>query len=117
MLRRLTALALVTAALLAVGSTAQARQAGTTQWIIRDLLCIHTYEGSWTDSGAPYWGGLQMDYGFMRSYGPTYLRRWGTADHWPVWAQLNAGVRGALARHGFNPWPNTARACGLPLYW
>src|SRR4051812_48418992 len=26
------------------------------------LLCIHTGEGSWTDPGAPYWGGLQMDW-------------------------------------------------------
>src|SRR6188508_125204 len=24
--------------------------------------CIHSYEGSWRDSGGPYYGGLQMDY-------------------------------------------------------
>jgi len=27
------------------------------------FLCIHRFEGSWTDSGAPYYGGLQMDLG------------------------------------------------------
>jgi len=34
----------------------------------RAWLCIHRYEGSWRDSGDPYWGGLQMDRGFMHSY-------------------------------------------------
>ncbi len=27
-------------------------------------LCIHSREGSWTDEGAPYYGGLQMSYGW-----------------------------------------------------
>ncbi len=27
----------------------------------RQWLCIHHYEGSWTDPNAPYYGGLQMD--------------------------------------------------------
>ena len=29
-------------------------------------LCIKSHEGSWQDSGAPYWGGLQMDWSFMQ---------------------------------------------------
>ena len=28
--------------------------------------CLQRYEGSWTDSNDPYWGGLQMDRSFMR---------------------------------------------------
>ena len=37
-------------------------------------LCIHRYEGAWTDSGGPYYGGLQMDLGFQRTYGARLLR-------------------------------------------
>src|SRR5207302_1578247 len=37
-------------------------------------LCIHQYEGSWTDDGAPYYGGLQMDLGFQARYGRSLLR-------------------------------------------
>jgi hypothetical protein len=80
--------------------------------VIQGLLCIHSHEGSWSDPDAPYWGGLQMDLSFQSAYGPEFLSRWGTADHWPVWAQLQAGVRGYHAR-GWSPWPNTARYCGL----
>lgn len=76
------------------------------------LLCIHRYEGSWTDPNAPYWGGLQADLSFQQAYGAEYYRRWGTADHWPVSAQLHMGYRGVMAR-GYSPWPNTARQCGL----
>ena len=42
-----------------------------------------------------------------------FLRRWGTADHWPAWAQIATSVRAYQAGRGFWPWPNTARACGL----
>lgn len=81
-------------------------------------MCIHRYEGSWTDPNAPYWGGLQMDYGFQDTYGHEYLKRWGTADHWPVWAQITAARRardgyGGYGPRGYGPWPNTARICGL----
>lgn len=80
--------------------------------------CIHGYEGSWTDPDGPYYGGLQMDLGFQQTYGADFLARWGTADHWPIWAQLTAarrardGYHGYAAR-GYGPWPNTARYCGL----
>src|SRR5215471_5224482 len=80
--------------------------------IVRALLCIHRYEGSWTDPYAPYWGGLQMDRSFMRAYGPRAYRRWGTADHWPWRVQVRAGVKAVLVR-GYSPWPRTRYFCGV----
>ena len=75
-------------------------------------LCIHRYEGSWSDSGAPYWGGLQMDLSFQSTYGGWLLREKGTADHWSPLEQIWTAVRAARTR-GFSPWPNSARMCGL----
>lgn len=111
--------ALCVAFIMAATATANRK----TDWVTRGLLCIHggvsygarygTGEGAWNaNTGNGYYGGLQMDYSFMQAYGPSFLRRWGTADHWPVWAQLQAGRNGYRAR-GWYPWPNTARACGL----
>ena len=74
-------------------------------------LCIHRYEGSWSDSGAPYWGGLQMDLSFQRSYGGWLLRHKGTAQNWSPLEQIWAAVRASRVR-GFSPWP-TARYCGM----
>jgi hypothetical protein len=34
-------------------------------------LCIHRHEGRWNDPNAPYYGGLQMDIAFQRTYGPS----------------------------------------------
>jgi hypothetical protein len=76
-------------------------------------LCIHRYEGSWTDSGAPYYGGLQMDVSFQRHYGAALLRAKGTADHWTPLEQIWVAERARREGRGFYPWPNTARACGL----
>ena len=76
-------------------------------------LCIHRFEGSWTDAGPPYYGGLQMDLGFMRTYGAGLLRRKGTADHWTPLEQMWTAERARRAGRGFWPWPNTARICGL----
>jgi hypothetical protein len=72
-----------------------------------------TGEGSWSDSGSPYYGGLQMDLGFMRSYGARLLRIKGTADHWTPLEQMWVGEQALKAGRGFYPWPRTARACGL----
>jgi hypothetical protein len=112
-LRKLLALSLLvllnTLAALEATSTAQARMS---HYVRNGLLCIHSHEASWYDHGWPYWGGLQMDRNFMKAYGRKFYYRWGTADHWPIWAQLQAGARGYHAR-GWNPWPNTARLCGL----
>jgi hypothetical protein len=78
------------------------------------FLCIHRFEGAWnSNTGNGYYGGLQMDVSFQSRYGGDYVVRWGTADNWPAWAQLQTAVRAYRAGLGFWPWPNTARACGL----
>ena len=79
---------------------------------LRQWLCIHHYEGSWTDTGDPYWGGLQMSVSFQRHYAPWLFRHKGTADHWTPLEQIWTAER-ALRSRGFWPWPNTARFCGL----
>jgi hypothetical protein len=79
---------------------------------LRQWLCIHHYEGSWTDSGAPYYGGLQMNLGFQRTYGPWLYLHKGTADHWTPLEQIWT-AENAFKSRGFWPWPNTARFCGL----
>lgn len=75
-------------------------------------LCIHKYEGAWNDPNAPYYGGLQMNWDFMRAYGSEFLAQYGTADNWPPGVQMYVADRAWKVR-GFNPWPTTARACGL----
>jgi hypothetical protein len=75
--------------------------------------CIHRYEGAWTDTGAPYYGGLQMDLGFQRTYGAALLARKGTADHWTPLEQMWTAEKALRSGRGFWPWPNTARYCGL----
>jgi hypothetical protein len=76
-------------------------------------LCIHHYEGSWSDSGDPYWGGLQMDRGFMRTYAPPVLLRRGWANRWTPLEQMWVAERAHRSGRGYYPWPNTARYCGL----
>ena len=49
-----------------------------------------------------------MDMAFQGLYGDaTSSHRWGTADNWPVWAQIEAAVRAYRSGRGFCPWPNT----------
>ena len=76
-------------------------------------LCIHHYEGSWSDSGDPYWGGLQLDRGFMRTYAPRVLLRHGWANRWTPLEQMWVAERAHRSGRGYWPWPNTARYCGL----
>jgi hypothetical protein len=76
-------------------------------------LCIHHFEGSWSDSGDPYWGGLQMDRGFMRTYAPSFLLRKGWANRWTPLEQMWVAERAHRSGRGYTPWPNTARYCGL----
>lgn len=80
--------------------------------LLSDWLCIHHYEGAWNDPNRPYWGGLQMDLTFQATYGSWLLRHKGTADHWTPLEQIWVAERAYKSR-GFNPWPNTARDCGL----
>jgi hypothetical protein len=75
-------------------------------------LCIHHYEGSWTDAGDPYWGGLQMNRTFMQTYAPRWLLAKGWANAWTPLEQMWVAER-AWRTRGFSPWPNTARYCGL----
>jgi hypothetical protein len=83
-------------------------------WLSDAFQCIHRYEGGWTsNTGNGYYGGLQMDIPFQSRYGSDYLQRWGTADNWPAWAQIQAAASAYKSGRGFYPWPNTARACGL----
>ena len=81
-------------------------------------LCIHRYErnpaqGWRTHTGNGYYGGLQMDIHFQRSYGPELLRRKGTANNWTAVEQMWVAERAYRSGRGFYPWPNTARYCGL----
>jgi hypothetical protein len=80
---------------------------------LREWLCIHRYEGSWTAStGNGYYGGLQMNLEFQRVYGGYLFRKKGTADKWSPLEQIWAAEKAHRSR-GFWPWPNTARYCGL----
>ena len=76
-------------------------------------LCIHRYEGAWSDGGGPYYGGLQMDISFQASYGAPLLATKGTAQNWTPLEQMWVAERAYRSGRGFYPWPNTARACGL----
>jgi len=77
-------------------------------------LCIHRGEGAWNaHTGNGYYGGLQMDLSFQRSYGGYLLRVRGTADNWSSYEQMWVAERAFRSGRGFYPWPNTARACGL----
>jgi hypothetical protein len=78
---------------------------------LQAFLCIHRYEGSWSDGGGPYYGGLQMDVGFQQTYGGWLYRTKGTADHWAPIEQIWTAERAVRSR-GFWPWPSTARICG-----
>ena len=62
---------------------------------------------------APYYGGLQMDLGFQRTYGRELLQRKGTANHWTPLEQMWVAERAHRSGRGYYPWPNTARYCGL----
>jgi len=76
-------------------------------------LCIHKGEGAWnSNTGNGYYGGLQMDRGFQKTYGYRLYVTKGTADKWTPLEQMYVAER-AWATRGFWPWPTTARACGL----
>src|SRR4051794_23955232 len=79
----------------------------------RAWMCIHRYEGAWSDDGSPYYGGLQMDIGFQQHYGGMLLSAKGTADNWTPLEQMWVAERAYRSGRGFYPWPNTARYCGL----
>jgi hypothetical protein len=80
--------------------------------------CIHRYErdpsqGWKTRTGNGYYGGLQMDLSFQRTYGWKLLQKKGTANNWTWYEQMWVAERAHRSGRGFYPWPNTARYCGL----
>jgi hypothetical protein len=79
----------------------------------REWMCIHRYEGGWRLIDGPYYGGLQMNMEFQRMYGPELLARKGTADRWTPIEQIWVAERAYRSGLGYQPWPNTARMCGL----
>lgn len=81
-------------------------------------LCIYRQErhprmGWRTLTGNGFYGGLQMDLSFQRTYGADLLRKKGTANRWTALEQIWVAVRAHRSGLGFYPWPNTARSCGL----
>lgn len=78
-------------------------------------LCIHHFEGSWSaNTGNGYYGGLQMDVSFMRSYGMDMIRRYGGYAHlWSPRDQMVVAERARASGRGYFPWPRSARWCGL----
>lgn len=83
-----------------------------------EWLCIHRYEGEssqgWaTRTGNGFYGGLQMDLSFQRTYGADIYRRKGTANNWSALEQMWVAERAHRSGRGFHPWPRTARSCGL----
>jgi hypothetical protein len=81
-------------------------------------LCIfrherHPGQGWATRTGNGFYGGLQMNISFQRTYAPELLRRKGTADRWSALEQIWVAERAYRSGRGFYPWPNTARYCGL----
>jgi len=77
-------------------------------------LCIQRREGAWNaNTGNGYYGGLQMDVQFQRTYGADLVRRKGLAHRWGYLEQIWVAERAYRSGRGFYPWPNTARSCGL----
>jgi hypothetical protein len=87
----------------------QARRSLYEKW-----RCIHEHEGAWNaNTGNGYYGGLQMDITFQIAHGYKFYKKWGTANLWPVWAQIEAAEDAYHSGRGFAPWPNTRRMCGI----
>jgi hypothetical protein len=114
--RRRTAAALFVAYVVALAIAATRSLAGgyDAGSLIQAFTCIHRSEASWdANTGNGYYGGLQMDMSFQRTYGREFLQAFGTADRWPPAVQLTVAIRAYLSGRGYEPWPNTARLCGL----
>lgn len=77
--------------------------------------CIHNGEGAWnSNTGNGYYGGLQMDVGFMTTYGSDMIAKYGGyANLWSPQDQIIVAQRAYNSGRGYHPWPHTAHACGL----
>jgi hypothetical protein len=97
-----------------LASASRAARASSPTALWAAFECVHSYEGAWNaNTGNGFYGGLQENWDFMRTYGNEYLRAWGTADHWPPAIQIATAIRAYLSGRGFSPWPVSARLCGL----
>lgn len=74
-------------------------------------LCVHHFEGAWTAAtGNGYFGGMQFsESSWLSNGGSVYASR---ADLATPHDQLLVAYHYWKAA-GWNPWPNTARLCGL----
>jgi hypothetical protein len=104
--------AIAVAALVALVAATEARAAF--HWKL--WTCIHSQEAAWDDPNAPYYGGLQMGWWFMRTYAKRELAQYGTADRWPpviqVWVAEKAYKREGYSRGWLvGQWPNTGPPC------
>lgn len=109
------ALFLTFLSLLLVGA-AEAHRPQPKLRMVPQWLCIHHYEGAWnSNTGNGYYGGLQMDTTFMRTYGRDMIRlhHGSYANRWTPREQIIVAQRAYDSGRGFYPWPNTARYCGL----
>lgn len=87
----------------------EARNPVVPSWFVSQALCIHSHEGSWTDTGDPFWGGMQ----FMLS---TWVNAGGTglpSAASPSEQIYRAYVVWKKDGGSWREWPNTARMCGL----
>jgi hypothetical protein len=79
-------------------------------WLIGAFECIHSHEGAWNaNTGNGYYGGVQFGYAEWQHYGGQYAPR---ADLASPAEQISAAIA-YYHDAGFEPWPNTARMCGL----
>lgn len=108
MLRRTIVLVCVLVSALAISHFANAHSLPS--WWVRQALCVHRYEGSWTDPGAPFYGGMQFDYStWLANGGGRYAQ---TANLATPHEQLHIAYV-TWKQRGWYPWPTTARLCGL----
>jgi transglycosylase-like protein len=109
----LLTLVLTVVVLACADSTSSSRGYLPPHQLWRAFLCVHRHEGAWTaHTGNGYYGGLQFDALFERTYGREFVRMWGHAHRWPPAVQMTVAMR-AYERRGFGPWPATSRRCGL----
>jgi hypothetical protein len=111
--RVLALIALVFALMLVLPTTAGAFPRS---WL-RDALCVHGYEASWTNPGvtwdgrrSKYYGGMQFDLLTWRANGGLRFARY--PHHATPREQLLVAYT-TWKQRGWRPWPNTARRCGL----
>jgi Transglycosylase-like domain len=87
-----------------------AANGGLPQWWLRSALCVHSHEGSWRDPGAPFYGGMQF---LLSTWYANGGGRYARYPHWATPGQQLQIAYNLWRRAGWNPWPNTARMCGL----